>query len=137
MDKTTETQELLYIVKYCDLCYNFAIKKGNIGGSRMKWLHLSDIHYNPDIDRRSTLVLREKLLTYLTEKQITAEHLFLTGDYRHAGKQQCEDELLVKEVTKFIIDIANTAKVNPDQIHVIPGNHDLERTSDIARIHTI
>ncbi len=30
----------------------------------MKWLHLSDIHYNPYRDGRSTEQLREKLLKY-------------------------------------------------------------------------
>lgn len=103
----------------------------------MKWLHLSDLHYNPKRDGTSTYQLREKLLKYLAEEKITADHLFLTGDYRHAKYQKDDEEDAAREAAQYILRIAEAAKVYPANIHVIPGNHDLSRTMDTNRIKRI
>lgn len=103
----------------------------------MKWLHLSDLHYNPQRDGTSTWQMREKLLKYLKEEHITAEHLFLTGDYRHAAYQRDNEESAAAEAARYILRIAEEAEVSPANIHVIPGNHDLSRTTDTDRIKRI
>ena len=104
----------------------------------MKWLHLSDIHYNPCKDGRSTEQLRKKLLKYLEEEGIRADHLFLTGDYRYAAdKEKNKEEELIQEVVGFILDIAKAASVPFDNIHLIPGNHDLTRSEKTGKINEI
>ncbi|MDE7308849.1 MAG: tetratricopeptide repeat protein, partial [Lachnospiraceae bacterium] len=104
----------------------------------MKWLHLSDIHYNPYKDGRSTEQLREKLLKYLKDEGIRAEHLFLTGDYRYAAdKEKNNEEELIQEVVRFILDIAKAASIPFDNIHLIPGNHDLTRSEETGKINKI
>ena len=103
----------------------------------MKWLHLSDLHYNPKGDGRSTHQLREKLIRYLEDEQITADHLFLTGDYRHAKFQADGDKDTIESIVNFILQIATTAKIPRENIHIVPGNHDLTRTKDFDRITQI
>ncbi len=104
----------------------------------MKWLHLSDIHYNPYRDGRSTEQLREKLLKYLKEEGIQADHLFFTGDYRYAAdKEKNKEEKLIQEVVGFILDIARAASIPFDNIHLIPGNHDLTRSEETGKLNKI
>lgn len=103
----------------------------------MKWLHLSDLHYNPQNDGRSTHQLREKLLDYLKEAHITADHLFLTGDYRHAKYQRDNEADAAKASAEFILQIAGAAAVVPEHIHIIPGNHDLSRLPDCEALEQI
>lgn len=93
----------------------------------MRWLHLSDIHYNPEIDGSSSRQLRDKLVKYLRENHIRVDNLFVTGDYRHALFQDDTDEVAQLAVN-FIRDIAESIGIkDSDDIHVIPGNHDLDR----------
>ena len=103
----------------------------------MKWLHLSDLHYNPQNDGRSTHQLREKLLKYLQEAHITADHLFLTGDYRHAKYQRENEADAAKASAEFILQIAGAAKILPEGIHIIPGNHDLSRLPETGALDQI
>lgn len=68
----------------------------------MRWLHLSDIHYNPEEDGRSTKQLRDKLPIYIRENNIIVDNVFITGDYRHAGKDSRNEEVIAKEAVIFI-----------------------------------
>ncbi len=103
----------------------------------MKWLHLSDIHYNPRNDGRSTYQLRTKLPQYIAENHIDAEYLFITGDFRNAKYQKTDDYTVASETVKFIFEIADAAKIPRTNIHIVPGNHDLTRTEDIDRLRRI
>lgn len=103
----------------------------------MRWIHLSDLHFDPLSDGRCTNQMRDKLKAYIKEHQITADHLFLTGDYRNAKYWREDIEGLAKTAVDFILDIAEAAKIDTANIHVIPGNHDLDRTSDTERIDAI
>lgn len=100
----------------------------------MKWLHLSDIHYNPRNDGRSTHQLRTKLPRYIAENYIEADYLFITGDFRNAKYQKSDDNVVASEAVKFILEIADAAKIPYNNIHIVPGNHDLTRTEDINRL---
>ena len=103
----------------------------------MKWLHLSDIHYNPRNDGRSTHQLRTKLPRYIAENHIEADYLFITGDFRNAKYQNSDDYVVASEAVRFILEIADAAKIPYINIHIVPGNHDLTRTEDINRLRRI
>lgn len=103
----------------------------------MKFLHISDVHFDPAHDGRATRDLREKFKEYVIEKNICdIEEIFFTGDFRHAGKQANQDAKLVAEnAVNFLKSIAECVGVIADEhIHIVPGNHDLDRyklTNDI------
>ena len=97
----------------------------------MKWLHLSDIHYSPEHDGTDARDMREKLPAYLKDNQIKVEHIFVTGDFRHALKQIGSDEDAAKNAVKFLMDIASEVGItDPASIHIVPGNHDHKRFTD-------
>jgi len=62
----------------------------------MRWLHISDIHNNPDIDGRSTKQLRDKLPSYLQQvvEQFDGrvDEVFVTECFRHALYQKNTEE---------------------------------------------
>ena len=99
----------------------------------MRWLHLSDIHYDPRNSGRATEQLRDKLPAYIAEKGIKADRLFVTGDFRHARYQK-EDQnaQAARDAAAFILRIAKAAGVTPEHIDLVPGNHDLARAEDTA-----
>lgn len=104
----------------------------------MKWLHLSDIHYNPENDGKSIYELRKKLPAYLQEQKIIADCLFVTGDFRNAKYQTDDgDEGVVSEVVQFMLEVADAAQIKYSNIHVVPGNHDLTRILDNSRFDDI
>ena len=94
----------------------------------MKWIHISDIHYNPKSDGSYTMMARDNLPKFIKENHIIANHLFVTGDFRHAFKQRKQNEDIVAEdAVDYIISIADSAGIPRENIHVVPGNHDLKR----------
>ena len=94
----------------------------------MKWLHLSDLHFNPEQDGTDTNFLREKLKDFLIEKEVKADKLFLTGDFRDASRQVDSDENAEK-VVQYIHEVAEIVGVSDIQnILCVPGNHDLDRS---------
>ena len=93
----------------------------------MKWLHLSDLHFNPVQDGTDTNYLREKLKDFLIEKGVQVDKLFLTGDFRDASRQDDSDENAGK-VVQYIHEIAGIVGiVDLKNILCVPGNHDLDR----------
>lgn len=103
----------------------------------MKWLHLSDIHYNPKRDGRSSDQLRKKLPLYLKEQNIHVDEIFITGDFRHAVDQRNNLPDVAKETVEYIWEIAKSVGVvSADKIYIVPGNHDLTR-SDASRLESI
>lgn len=96
----------------------------------MKYLHISDIHFNPSDDGRATRDLRLKFKDYMTEKRLNdRSDIFFTGDFRHARKQADQDPSEVaRNAVNFLRDLAECAGVtDPGHIHIVPGNHDLAR----------
>lgn len=96
----------------------------------MKFLHISDIHFNPVNEGFSTRNLRRKFETYVKDKGIVdINEIFFTGDFRHASEQAGEniDEVAANTV-RFLRYIAECVGVKDDShIHIVPGNHDLDR----------
>ena len=96
----------------------------------IKFLHLSDIHYSVDLDNGISESIREELLNEINQmvkngKRIT--DLIITGDYRHA-----KSEMPVKDAVEDAVDYINKLAVaagitRSEHIHLIPGNHDINR----------
>ena len=101
----------------------------------MRWLHLSDIHYNPKGDNPDTSHMRIQLLRYLKDNIEPVNQIFFTGDFRYAPKQM-NDENAPKEAAEFLLnDVGKAVGItNPAYIHVVPGNHDLDRDKKLREI---
>lgn len=94
----------------------------------MRWLHLSDLHYNPKEDGRSSEQLRRNLPIFLCKKRISVDDVFITGDYRHALYQD-DTDVIASNSAAFILEIAESVGVKDRKhIHLVPGNHDLVRS---------
>lgn len=111
---------------------------------KLKILHLSDLHFTykdmvgdnwPTEEFNRDLVTRS-LLEYLKKLYRGKEkpHLVLvTGDIAHGGKQK---EYRVAEV--FFNGLLKTLALPKDRLHLVPGNHDVDRTKVTdAQIKTI
>ena len=93
----------------------------------MRFVHLSDLHFNYKGDGRESREIREELIEYLKESKIEADELLITGDFRHA-KYQGTDLGEIKNVVEYIKLIAETIGINDvEHIHIVPGNHDRKR----------
>lgn len=96
----------------------------------MKFLHISDIHFDPQNDGFATKNLRNNIENYFKEKNITdIDEIFFTGDFRHALRQMnCDADIVAKNAVDFLISIADCVGINDlSHIHIVPGNHDLDR----------
>lgn len=93
----------------------------------MKFVHISDLHFNPENDGRTSKEIREQLIPYLRDLNLSADDLLITGDLRHAGKQGKEQSDIDK-VVEYIKEIAAAIHItSEDHIHLVPGNHDRDR----------
>lgn len=93
----------------------------------MRFIHLSDLHFNPSDDGRISRKLRADLITYLRDLELSADELLITGDFRHARFQGNEQEA-IEEVVNYILEIAEAVHISSaDHIHIVPGNHDRDR----------
>lgn len=96
----------------------------------MRFLHISDLHFNPDCDGEATRTLRKKFEDYVQRKKITdINEIFFTGDFRSAQKQTGQDmEKVAQNAVNFLKFIAKCVGVDGvEHIHIVPGNHDLDR----------
>lgn len=93
----------------------------------MKWLHLSDLHYNPTIDSTDSIYLRDRLIVFLQERQIKVDKIFITGDFLDASCQDDTDKN-AENVTNYIFQIADAVGIKDyTNILLVPGNHDVNR----------
>ena len=91
----------------------------------IRWLHISDLHYDPQNAGTATKDLHRKFQEYVSEKNIKVDKIFFTGDFRHAGRQN-DSDATAKAAVDFLRDIAKHVGVTKDEnIHIVPGNHDL------------
>lgn len=89
----------------------------------MKWLHISDIHFN--LKNYDTDTLREKLLFFL-EKQNNIDFVLITGDIIFQYGNDVEDE----DVVNFVKKIINACGCESDKVFICPGNHDVNRKDE-------
>ena len=99
----------------------------------MKFVHISDLHFNPTGDGRISRNIRDELVPYLRRQKFYADELLITGDYRHARFQKKEQED-IDAVVKYIRDIAEAVNISDVRhIHLVPGNHDRDRKKEDSR----
>src|SRR5512137_1027717 len=91
------------------------------------WLHLSDWHQSgSEFDRQ---VVRRALLKDIRERARISPDLekidfvVFSGDLAYNGKS--EEYLAAKE--QFFQPILDACGLNPEQLFIVPGNHDLDR----------
>lgn len=89
-----------------------------------KWVHLSDVHFEVNGGGFNTTDLRNQLPNYLKENVGNCNALIITGDYRFAPKRETNP----KPVAEYITQLAQALHVE-NQIYIVPGNHDLERST--------
>ena len=89
---------------------------------RIKWLHLSDIHFN--YKNYESHSLREDFLKRIQSLDQTEPftHLFITGDILN-GNAKADEETI-----EFIKKLMEIMKLTKDSAFIVPGNHDHDRT---------
>ena len=94
----------------------------------MKWLHISDLHYDPQNAIFDTKQLLSNLNEYIKSHRISVNAIFYTGDFRYAKNQEAtfENAQLAAQKLK---EIARNVGIPDEHIHIVPGNHDMERGS--------
>ena len=89
----------------------------------IRWVHLSDIHFSAD-ENNEMKRMRDSLLEKLWE--MSQEHefdaVFITGDLTYQGGYYDFN------LKKFIEALIYILKLTPDELFMIPGNHDLARS---------
>lgn len=88
------------------------------------WLHVSDLHLRAT-DWRQNLVLSHlvrDLPKLLTESVGVVDLLFCTGDISESGRP--EEFLAAQQAVR---ELASAAGLSVDRLHVVPGNHDVDR----------
>ena len=104
---------------------------------KMRWVHLSDLHLNSSQDGWGSDSLRESFFDYLDRKKIKTDHLFVTGDYRHAKYRTGTADENAKDAADYIVRVAEALGIiDRAHIHIVPGNHDLDR-GDVRKIDSI
>ncbi len=90
--------------------------------NRIRWIQLSDIHYQ--LANYNTVKVRDRLVEYLEQLRQSNEYNFLiiTGDVANRNKGYDPD------TKAFIWRIADGLQIEKQQIFIVPGNHDLDRS---------
>lgn len=93
----------------------------------MRWLHLSDFHFEPKDtwDQRAILKALLRRLAELKSDGLAPDLVFLTGDFANRGAWEEFEQAL-----RFCDKLAETLDLDPAQaFFVVPGNHDVERSA--------
>lgn len=90
------------------------------------WLHLSDIHFQPKSETFNDVRIRKSLPEYLKNLNLQCNAIFITGDFRYAPKKE---ETSAEDVCNYIRTISSALCIGDDKIYIVPGNHDLERST--------
>ncbi|MBC5996514.1 metallophosphoesterase [Romboutsia hominis] len=96
---------------------------------KLRWLHISDIHYS--FDNYSTSKMRSGLVKYI-EKYVqengTFNFIAITGDIAYRGSTYNKD------TEDFINNIIKKSGVSKENLFIVPGNHDLDRSKKKSRL---
>lgn len=92
----------------------------------MKWMHISDIHFN--LKGYDAQNIRKQLLVKLKELALELDFILITGDILFKfGKGSWNQ----KEVIDYIKKMASTCGCSNRKIFICPGNHDVDRDNII------
>lgn len=93
--------------------------------STVRWLHISDIHMNQV--GTETENMRNRLLSYLKDKDMHFDYVFFTGDLRYAPAGCYSDDTV-----SYLNELLNVVGLSADRLFITAGNHDVDR-EDISR----
>ena len=103
----------------------------------MKWLHISDLHFNNAEENGNLDTIIDKLIETIIEEHIEAEFLFITGDFRYATAKNIIVDNIASQINK-LMQAANIESSN--NLFLVPGNHDIDRKKNTSAydkaIHT-
>lgn len=86
---------------------------------KIKWIHLSDIHYN--YNNYESGWLRDKLIDFFKCNKDKYDFMVVTGDLLYQFKDTFEG------VKEFLNEVRTAANIENNGIFIVPGNHDFER----------
>jgi predicted MPP superfamily phosphohydrolase len=95
-------------------------------GGRLRWLHLSDLHFKETErwDRRATLQALLRKMEELKGQGLVPDLVFVTGDIANSGKRKEYDQAQL-----FFAELTQTLGLTPhEHWFLVPGNHDVDRT---------
>jgi predicted phosphodiesterase len=94
-----------------------------------KWLHISDLHFKSGENYDQDVVTRAFInsLPNLLSRYGPIDAIFVTGDVAYSGK---EDEYDIADV--FFQRIIETTGVSRENIFIVPGNHDVQRSEVLS-----
>lgn len=99
------------------------------------WIHISDIHIlhgtrKSQVDQEMVLqalvgdIVSTTGSTYMEIP--TPDSVFITGDIAFSGGEKNRNEYQFAK--KWLQDIANSANISKDNLFIVPGNHDVQRS---------
>jgi predicted phosphodiesterase len=109
-----------------------AALRSTASGSRLTWIHLSDIHFGHGDaehgwDQKLVLqVLRDDLVEQC--RQHRPDLLFVTGDIAFSGKPE-----QYQQARAWLDDTGSAIGLAPERVFAVPGNHDVDRDVDRDR----
>jgi predicted MPP superfamily phosphohydrolase len=91
------------------------------------WLHISDLHYDLDKDaglerRRVEEAFFRDVKRHLSSGTVF-DRIVVTGDVAQAGKEQ-----QYSLAARFFETLLEITDVRPAHLHLVPGNHDVDRS---------
>jgi Predicted phosphohydrolases len=105
---------------------------------KITWLHISDLHFCSQKAYDETIVLKElfkDIEKCIQENSLQPDFIIISGDISFGSKP--DEYVLAKN---FLDNLLKVSKVNKDRLYIVPGNHDVDRTtltalsSDAAKI---
>lgn len=100
---------------------------------RLRWLHISDLHFVADGDAFSQRVATKALLEDAQARvggQEPVCFVLVTGDIAFSG-QPAEYDV----ASAFLSDFASAVGVSPRRFFFVPGNHDIDRSKQRLAYH--
>src|SRR3954470_4832014 len=100
----------------------------------LTWLHVSDFHFRAGDPYDRDVVLRAlvRSVREFRERGRRPDLIFATGDVAHGGKRN-----EYEAATVFFDTLLAAAGVEKSQLHVIPGNHDVDRELGVGLARTL
>lgn len=104
------------------------------GPHLVRWLHVSDFHFSPKSRPEHEVVLGALLTTVeeLRQRGRQVDLIFVTGDIAHGGG---EAEYALAEA--YLARLCEAAGVSRAALHMVPGNHDINRESGKFLLRTL
>lgn len=96
----------------------------------LKFLHISDLHFDSARDGCSSRRLRSELVSCIRDEGLRPDEIFFTGDLRYAPSETVISQAETAEMAaNYILEIAKAAGItDTSHIHLVPGNHDRIRS---------